>query len=99
MATVVIQYPVGHDFDVDYYVNTHMPLAHKIWGPQGLVSGQVIKLGGDSPYQIYTIITWDSLASFQKASVSEEAKQIRDDVKNFTTATPTVVIGETVAKA
>lgn len=29
MATVVIQYPVGHDFDVDYYVNTHMPLAHK----------------------------------------------------------------------
>ncbi|KAF4496220.1 Ethyl tert-butyl ether degradation [Fusarium agapanthi] len=98
MATVVIQYPAGHDFDVDYYVNTHMPLAHKLWGPLGLVSGQVIKLGGDSPYQIYTIITWDSMASFQKASVSEEAKQIKDDVKNFTTATATYVIGETVAK-
>jgi uncharacterized protein (TIGR02118 family) len=72
---------------------------HRLWGPQGLVSGQVIKLGGDSPYQIYTIITWDSLASFQKASASEEAKEIRADVKNFTTATPTYVIGETVAKA
>lgn len=72
---------------------------HRLWGPQGLVSGQVIKLGGDSPYQIYTIITWDSLASFQKASASEESKQIKDDVKNFTTATPTYVIGETVAKA
>lgn len=72
---------------------------HRLWGPQGLISGQVIKLGGDSPHQIYTIITWDSLASFQKASVSEEAKEIKADVKNFTTATPTYVIGETVAKA
>jgi len=74
-------------------------MSYRLWGPQGLVSGQVIKLGGDGPYQIYTIITWDSFASFQKASTSEEAKQIQDDVKNFTTATPTVVIGETIAKA
>ena len=29
MATVIIQYPSGHDFDVDYYLKTHMPLAEK----------------------------------------------------------------------
>jgi hypothetical protein len=28
-TTVIIQYPTGHDFNVDYYVNTHMPLAEK----------------------------------------------------------------------
>ncbi|KAF9769023.1 hypothetical protein IL306_013618 [Fusarium sp. DS 682] len=98
MFNVIIQYPVGHDFDVDYYVNKHIPLAEKE-KPQGLVSGQVIKLGGDSPYQIYTILKWDSPASFQKASALEETKTIKDDMKNFTTAVPTYVIGETVAAA
>ncbi|KAF4340311.1 Ethyl tert-butyl ether degradation [Fusarium beomiforme] len=97
MTTVIVQYPVGHDFDVDYYVNKHMPLAQKHWGPYGLLSAQVIKLGGESPYQIYSILKWDSLASFQKAGASEETKEIKGDVKNFTTAVPTYVIGETVA--
>ncbi|KAK2684761.1 hypothetical protein QWA68_016291 [Fusarium oxysporum] len=98
MATIVIQYPVGHDFDIAYYEKTHLPLAERIWGPEGLKGWEVIRLGGESPYQVYSILRWDSLASFQKAGASVEAKAIHDDVKNFTTAKPTVVVGKTVAQ-
>ncbi|WZH46777.1 Dimeric alpha-beta barrel [Fusarium acuminatum] len=97
ITTVIIQYPTGHDFNVDYYVNTHMPLAEKTWGSHGLISAEVVKLGGDSPHQIYTIMKWESLAAFQKAGAMEETKAVHEDVKNFTTAKPTMVIGETVA--
>ncbi|QKD57292.2 uncharacterized protein FOBCDRAFT_139764, partial [Fusarium oxysporum Fo47] len=88
----------GHDFDVEYYVKNHMPLAKKIWRLGGLKSYGVIKLGGESPYQIYSMLQWDSLASFEKAFTSEEGKAIQDDVKNFTTAIPIIVVGGTVAQ-
>jgi uncharacterized protein (TIGR02118 family) len=71
---------------------------HRAWRSQGLKSFEVIKLGGESPYQVYTMLRWDSLISFQKAATSEEGKAIHDDVKNFTTAVPIMVIGGTVAQ-
>ncbi|KAJ4188476.1 Hypothetical protein NCS54_00476700 [Fusarium falciforme] len=97
MATVILQYPVGHDFDLEYYVKTHLPIADRIWGPEGLRSWEVIKLGGEGPYQLYTVLKWESAAAFQKAAASEGAKEVQDDVKNFTTAAPVLVFGEAVA--
>ncbi|KAF4442952.1 ethyl tert-butyl ether degradation ethd [Fusarium austroafricanum] len=99
MFTTIIQYPSGHEFDLDYYIKTHMPLAGKLWKPHGLVSAEVIKLSGDGPFQVYSILRWDSPASFQKAMTLEETKTIKDDVKNFTTAVSSHVIGETVVQA
>ncbi|KAJ4019671.1 hypothetical protein NW766_003429 [Fusarium irregulare] len=109
MATVIIQYPSGHDFDVDYYLKTHMPLAEKYdsitstadrtWKSKGLKSAEVIQLGGDSPYQIYSILRWESMAAFQAAAGAEDAKAVHDDVKNFTTAKAEVRVGATVGEA
>ncbi|RFN48194.1 ethyl tert-butyl ether degradation ethd [Fusarium flagelliforme] len=99
MATIIIQYPSGHDFDVDYYLKTHMPLAEKTWSSKGLKSAEVIQLGGDSPYQIYSILRWESMAAFQAAAGSEESKAVHDDVKNFTTAKAEVRVGATVGEA
>ncbi|KAI1061339.1 uncharacterized protein FIESC28_07260 [Fusarium coffeatum] len=99
MATVIIQYPSGHDFDVDYYLKTHMPLAEKTWKSKGLKSAEVIQLGGDSPYQIYSILRWESMAAFQAAAGAEDAKAVHDDVKNFTTAKAEVRVGATVGEA
>ncbi|KAM0541180.1 hypothetical protein ACHAPJ_013344 [Fusarium lateritium] len=97
MWTVIIQYPAGHDFDVEYYVNTHLPLAEKVWKKAGLKGWEVIKLGGESQYQIYTILRWDSAAAFQEAATSEGAVLIQEDVKHFTTAMPVLVFGEEVS--
>ncbi|KAM0296028.1 hypothetical protein ACHAPM_010536 [Fusarium culmorum] len=99
MATIVIQYPSGHDFDFDYYVKTHMPLAEKTWKSKGLQSAQVIKLGGDSPYQVYTVMKWESMAHFQAAATAEDAKNVHEDVKNFTTAIAELRVGETIAES
>ncbi|KAL6915108.1 hypothetical protein ACHAPO_010289 [Fusarium lateritium] len=99
MATVFIQYPSGHDFDVDYYLKTHMPLAEKAWKGKGLKSADVIQLGGDSPYQIYTVLRWESLAAFQAAATAEDAKAVHEDVKNFTTAKADIRVGEVIAES
>jgi uncharacterized protein (TIGR02118 family) len=72
-------------------------LDNRTWRSHGLIGAEVVKLGGDSPHQIYTIMKWESLAAFQKAAAMEETKAVHEDVKNFTTAKPTMVIGETVA--
>ncbi|KAJ4265969.1 hypothetical protein NW762_003942 [Fusarium torreyae] len=98
MATVAIQYPVGHEFDIEYYQKTHIPLVLKIWESAGLKSWEVIQLGGSGAYQVITILRWESLAAFQKAAAMEESKALKDDVKNFTTAVATSVVGETVAQ-
>ncbi|KAM0541112.1 hypothetical protein ACHAPJ_013379 [Fusarium lateritium] len=98
MATVAIQYPVGHDFDIEYYEKKHMPLVLNVWQSVGLKSYEVIKLGGGGAYQVITLLRWESLAAFQKAAAMEEAKTFKDDVKNFTTAVATSVVGETVAQ-
>ncbi|KAM0354870.1 hypothetical protein ACHAPU_000706 [Fusarium lateritium] len=98
MFTVLIQYPTGHDFDVDYYVNTHMPLAEKVWKSHGLQGADIIKLSGEGPYQIYSILRWESLEAFQKAYAMEETKAVQEDVKNFTTGKATIAFGDTVAR-
>ncbi|KAF4968553.1 hypothetical protein FSARC_4068 [Fusarium sarcochroum] len=98
MVTVAIQYPVGHDFDIEYYKTTHIGLVQKIWASAGLKSWEVIKLGGEGAYQVITLLRWESLAAFQKAATMEGAKAMQDDLKNFTTAVPTIVVGETVAQ-
>ncbi|GKU08967.1 unnamed protein product, partial [Fusarium langsethiae] len=66
---------------------------------KGLKSAEVIKLGGDSPYQIYTVLRWESMTAFQAAAAAEDAKTVHDDVKNFTTAKAELRVGETVAES
>lgn len=74
-------------------------ITNRTWKSKGLKSAEIIKLGGDSPYQIYSVLHWESMAAFQAAATAEDAKAVRDDVKNFTTAKSEVRVGETVAEA
>ncbi|KAF2705393.1 hypothetical protein K504DRAFT_460645 [Pleomassaria siparia CBS 279.74] len=98
-ATVSVLYPAkeGATFDLDYYKNTHMALAQKVWGGVGLKSWTVQKYGPDAPFSHSVIMAWESTEAFGKAAALPGTAEIMDDVKNFSTEKPTVIVGEDVA--
>lgn len=52
MAVVIyVNYPhkEGVTFDMDYYLNTHMQIVQKRWGPHGLQRWTVVKFEEGDP--------------------------------------------------
>lgn len=98
MILVTVMYPAGENFDVDYYLKTHMPLVKDRWSPHGLKSAQAIKgiakADGSAPdYQVAALLTFGSLDDF-KAAGKAAGKEIFADIANFTKAQATVQINE-----
>jgi hypothetical protein len=71
----------------------HPPKKIRLWGPYGLKAYDIIQFGEGQQYQIQAINKWDSLESVGKAPKDE----VFGDVKNFTTAQPIVLSGESKA--
>ncbi|KAJ4148602.1 hypothetical protein LMH87_003065 [Akanthomyces muscarius] len=97
MATVNILYPSGHSFDLDYYLNKHMPIVQKNWKPFGLQSWEIIVLEPGQQYQVQAILKWDTLESLAKAKGGEAGAKVFGDIAQFTTAKPDVVVGNRTA--
>lgn len=52
MSTAIyVSYPrqEGIHFDVDYYLNTHMKIVEKHWGPHGMKSWTVVQFDEGDP--------------------------------------------------
>ncbi|KAJ6088050.1 hypothetical protein N7499_004232 [Penicillium canescens] len=101
--TAVVVYPNEPDttFDTDYYLQTHMPLVAKHWGPVGLKSWNVVKYdrdpAGTSPkYLIAATLVWESEEARKVAASGEAAAMIRGDVPNFTNKKPFILAGSTI---
>ncbi|CAH0003039.1 unnamed protein product [Clonostachys byssicola] len=90
MATVTVIYPSGHKFDLDYYLNTHMPLVAREWGSAGLTGYEVVQFTEGGAYQIQAVLKWTSLDAWNKASKDV----VLGDIPNFTTAPATLLTGE-----
>jgi uncharacterized protein (TIGR02118 family) len=78
-ATVL--YPATSDstFNMKYYLDSHMPLAHKSWAPH-LKDWKVIEYAagqdGSKPYSVAAILTFDSAEDMQKALACEATKEV-----------------------
>jgi uncharacterized protein (TIGR02118 family) len=101
--TAVVIYPNEPDttFDTDYYLQTHMPLLAKHWGPAGLKSWSVVKYDRDSAgaspkYLIAATLVWESDEAAKAAGAGEAAAIIRGDVPNFTNKKPVTLAGSTI---
>lgn len=77
-----------------YYLDSHMPLVGKLWGPAGLKGWKVLKFGDDQPYCVQATLEWGSMEDFQKAGAGEHTAEIMGDVKNFSDKEPTLMPGE-----
>lgn len=73
-------------FDLDHYIDVHMPLQLKHHGPYGLRSYHVIQPTDESPYIVQTIEHWDSLEGMEKA-IREASAEVWADLPNFTDIT------------
>ena len=100
MILITVMYPPGN-FDLDYYLKTHIPLLHARWTEYGLKSAQVLrgiaKGDGSAPeYPMTALLTFSSLEDFQKAAQAH-GPEIFADIPKFTNTQPLVQINEILA--
>lgn len=81
-------YPQTEDstFDMDYYMNTHIPLVEELFQPISIevnegVSGA--EEGSPPPYAVMTDITFATLEDLQNA-VTTHGAEVVGDIPNFT---------------
>lgn len=99
--TVLHPYSPGNVFNLEYYAKEHMDIVVKYWSPYGLKAWNVIKYapnaeGSSPPYVAAAVFTWETLEGAQKALVAPEAKPVHDDVAEFSTVKPVLLIGTSV---
>lgn len=100
MVRVSIFYPSkpGARFDVDYYLNTHMPLAIGTLGSAikavsveiGLISGQPDQ---PPPFTAICAFTCDTVADFTAAFLPN-ADVLQGDIPNYTDIAPIIQVSE-----
>jgi uncharacterized protein (TIGR02118 family) len=100
MIKVSVFYPNddGAAFDMDYYVNSHMPLVHERCSP--LIKGMSVDGGlaggtpdAPAPYAAIGHLLFDSVEDFQ-GSFGPHADEIMGDIPNYTKIQPVIQISE-----
>ena len=94
-CTVTILYPATAQttFDLDFYINTHIPLTEKQWKPWGLKGWTVSKLDGSAGFSVQGEMEWTSEQAFRDAWKSSDSDVIREDVASYTNEHPIRLIG------
>ena len=88
----------GKKFDMDYYLNSHIPMIQEKLG-EALKGGAVEQgLGGAEPgspatYVAMGYLLFDSVEAFQSA-FGPHAEAIMADIPNYTDIQPTIQISE-----
>jgi|SRR5215813_4182659 len=100
MIKVSVLYPntEGSKFDIDYYVNKHMPMVQSRLGSscrglgaeQGIAGGEP---GAPPTYSAMGYLLFDSVEAFQ-ASFGPNAEAIMGDVPNYTNVSPVIQIND-----
>lgn len=100
MIKVSVLYPNGDGstFDMDYYLNSHIPMVLRSLGPaclgghvdQGIASGTP---GKPAAYMAMGHLLFDSVEAFQ-AAIAPHADAIFGDIPNYTNVQPTIQISE-----
>lgn len=102
-AAITVLYPndEGSTFDMDYYLNTHIPLVRQRWEPMGMTSLKLVKgvattdPNTPAPYQVIAILEFDSMDSFRQAGAAHGA-EITGDIANFTSVRPVIQINDEI---
>lgn len=100
-VTITVQYPntPGSKFDMDYYLQTHVPLVKERWLGNGMSEARAVKgvASGDPSvpalYQVIALLRFDSADAFQNA-IGEHGAEIMADIAKFTDVSPVLQISE-----
>ncbi|KAM0331406.1 hypothetical protein ACHAQA_003079 [Verticillium albo-atrum] len=99
-ANIFILYPRkdGSTFNKEYYQNKHMPLVSEIWQKYGLKSWSVTEAVEGGPYDVVTLVEFESLEGFAKAQQDPRTPEITGDVGNFSSVEPAFSVGNIIAR-
>lgn len=91
----------GTKFDVEYYLQKHMPLVKERWASYGLKASQVLRgtsmADGSTPgYRMMAVLTFNSIENYKNAGKAH-GREIFADIANFTDAKPSVQINDILA--
>ena len=103
MIKVTVMYPneTGKKFDLDYYVNSHIPMVAGLLGSGGLIRGEVEKgISGTDPnsppmYLAVGCLYFNTLEEVH-AAFTAHGRQIMGDMPNYTDIQPQFLIGEVI---
>ena len=95
MIVVSVLYPEGHDFDMDYYHNRHLPLVRRLLEPAGMKSLAYYRPDQPSPYQLVAELRFESRAATESA-LAAHGPETQANIPNFTAAPPVIMIGEEI---
>ncbi len=100
MIRIAAVYPFqsGKKFDLDFYLNSHLPMVRKKFGPFGLKKIEVDKgveslNGGASPFFAIGYLYFDTLENFRQGFKAVGA-EIVARIATYTDVTPMIQIGE-----
>ena len=100
MVKVSILYPtgLGTHFDVEYYLNTHMPMAAALLGPA--IKAITVEIGvpgpgpdDTPPFAAICGFTCENAEDFLKA-LTPVADQLQGDIRNYTDIGPVIQFSE-----
>lgn len=76
-------------FNIDYYLNTHMKIVQKHWGPLGMKSWNIIQFDEGDPSGMYVqaILYWESREAYD-AAYKKAIPEVHGDLKNYTDVMP-----------
>lgn len=101
MIKVSVLYPneEGKKFDLDYYLNKHLPMVQGLLGSMGLQKGEVEKgVSSADPSQPAPFVVIGHLffetTDQVHAAFSAHGRDIMGDIKNYTEIQPTFQISE-----
>ena len=96
MIVVSVTYPKFADkrFDLDYYVNVHMPMVRTLWKDMGMGNARVLHGmagvdGGEPTVEVMCLVEFESVEALDRALKAHGA-EILGDVPNFTDIEPTL---------
>lgn len=92
----------GSRFDMDYFLNKHLPLVKTLFKHTGLISIDVeigVALAPPHPalgYTVITALTFNTLEALEQATASNSAR-LRADIPNFTNVQPLIQVNQLVS--
>jgi uncharacterized protein (TIGR02118 family) len=101
MISVMVLYPnkPGSRFDLDYYVNRHLPLVRARLEPMGMVAmtyavEAALDVSTDlQPYRLVADLRFDDMDATRRA-LAAHGPETQADIPNFTDIAPVIFIGE-----
>lgn len=102
MTKVSVMYPNAENktFDMDYYVNKHLPMVGSLLGAS--LKGATVEKGlsgaaqgSPAPYAGMGNMYFDSVDEFEKA-FGPNAEKIMKDLPNFTDIEPVIQVSEVI---